>query len=155
MATCAISITDSESQDSELLTKKEIKQIKTHMPQSLEPPELYKLIKIKGGLTCHYTNVTMVAVNMNQKRYFLISVLQLKTCDAVNYNSFICQSIQLPHNFDAENCPCETNLFNNNIIPNCRLKTLTTNVAYVFKQLQLRYYVAFSAQENTNRAFEI
>lgn len=60
-----------------LQLQKEIKQIKTHMPQSLEPPELYKLIKIKGGLTWHYTNDTMVAIhicspmlaiNMNQKR---------------------------------------------------------------------------------------
>uniref|UniRef100_A0A1B0C3K9 Uncharacterized protein n=1 Tax=Glossina palpalis gambiensis TaxID=67801 RepID=A0A1B0C3K9_9MUSC len=74
---------------------------------------------------------SLLAININRKRYFLVSPSQLDSCDILTQDSFICRNVRLQYNFNAEKCKCEINLFNNLILPNFPLTGLTTNVTWM------------------------
>lgn len=170
--------------------EKEINQIKHHLPQKTDLPvpmkdilELYKLMRIKGGITKQHVlfSITlplvdqikfdiynlipipnwindsmvmidpcdsMLAINIEREQYFLVSTLLLKSCDAIRSDVFLCYNIQLRYHFGAETCSCEINLFNNNTLPTCTLKTIRTNVTWIplAHQNQWIYTAASSTQ---------
>lgn len=97
--------------------------------------ELYNLIPIPNVInetmiiieTCS----SMLAINTIHERYFPVSHDQLKTCDVLSQDMFICHNIQLQHSVGSEKCSCEINLFKNVTMQNCHLKNLSANITWV------------------------
>lgn len=97
--------------------------------------QLYNLIPVPNCMNNTLVAIEpcspMLAINTNREHYFLVSPSQLKSCDVVSQNVFICYSVQLRYMFGAETCSCEINLFNNITTPNCLLRPLSTRVTWI------------------------
>lgn len=96
--------------------------------------KLYNLIPIPSAVnntmlmieTCS----AVLAIDTTRRHYFPVSLDQLKSCNIIKRDIFICYNIQLEYNFGADRCSCEINLFNNFTIPTCNLKRLSANITW-------------------------
>ncbi|XP_037932649.1 uncharacterized protein LOC119667432 [Teleopsis dalmanni] len=153
--------------------QKEVNQIKLHLSPSLELPmpedeliSLYRLMKVKGGITQQHAvfSITLplieherfelfqlipipnwvndsmtvidscssiLAINTQHDQYFPLIKSELSLCETIKEEEFLCTNVRIRYNFGSEVCACEVNLFNNNTIPNCRLKHTINKLTWI------------------------
>ncbi|XP_037942525.1 uncharacterized protein LOC119675398 [Teleopsis dalmanni] len=147
--------------------QKEVNQIKLHLSPSLELPmpkdeliSLYRLMKVKGGITQQHAvfSITLplieherfelfqlipipnwvndscssiLAINTQHDQYFPLIKSELSLCETIKEEEFPCTNVRIRYNFGSEVCACEVNLFNNNTIPNSRLKHTINKLTWI------------------------
>ncbi|XP_037931284.1 uncharacterized protein LOC119666081 [Teleopsis dalmanni] len=97
--------------------------------------ELFQLIPVPNWLNDSMAVIdsfsSILAINTHHDQYFPFMKSDLSLCETIKEGEFLCANVRIRYNFGSEVRACEINLFNNNTIPNCRLKHTINTLTWI------------------------